>query len=427
MTALSLFLYNLFVHLYKFGAIALQPFNIKARHWLSGRRKWKKKLKKGIEETGWLQHPDRVWMHVASLGEFEQGRPIIEALKKTNPDVQILLTFFSPSGYNIAKKYKLATMVHYLPLDTPLNARKFLTIVKPTFVIWVKYDYWYHILSAIKAHSIPLILISAPIRENQPFFKWYGGLHRKMLDYFNHFFIQTDAGAALLKQLVPADKVSVSGDTRFDRVIDISEQWQPIPVIENWLSGSKEVIVAGSTWSDDEKVLLHFIKTNPDKKFILAPHQIEPSIIEETLKLLPDAQLFSQIKDQDQFDRKQVLIIDNIGMLSKLYKYAKVCYVGGGFNSSGIHNLLEAAVYGLPVTHGPCYEKFNEAVGLEDAGGGFPFDSAIELEEILNNLFNNTVAYEQACNASKNYVFKNAGSTQQIMDFILPFIRHSNN
>ncbi|MDA3614281.1 3-deoxy-D-manno-octulosonic acid transferase [Polluticaenibacter yanchengensis] len=421
---MSLFLYNLFVHLYKIGAIALQPFNIKARYWLRGRRKWKKKLKKSIEDSGWMQHPDRIWVHVSSLGEFEQGRPIIEALKKTNPDIQVFLTFFSPSGYNIAKKYKLATMVHYLPLDTPQNAKKIISITKPTFVIWVKYDYWYHILTAIHAAKIPLILTSAPIRENQPFFKWYGGLHRKMLSCFNHFFIQTETGANLLKQLVPAEKVSVSGDTRFDRVIDIADQWQPIPIIESWLNGSKEVLVAGSTWSDDEKALLHFIKTNPEKKFILAPHQVEPSIIEETLKLLPDAQLFSQIKDTLVFEKKQVLIIDNIGMLSKLYKYAKVCYVGGGFNSSGIHNLLEAAVYGLPVTHGPVYEKFNEAVGLEDAGGGFPFESAIELEEILNNLFNNADQYSVACAASKNYVFKNAGSTRQIIDYILPHMKN---
>ena len=420
---MAVFFYNLFLVLFQSGIYIALPFNAKAKKWLKGRRHIFESLKKAIPADEKI-----IWMHCASLGEFEQGRPVIEKLKAQGTRHKILLTFFSPSGYEVQKDYKGADWVFYLPIDGPGNAKKFLDIVHPSLVIFVKYEFWYYYLKKIKYREIPLLLISALFRKDMSFFKWYGGLHRKMLSRFDHLFVQDETSKKLIDDIGLADICSISGDTRFDRVIEIAEKFEPIPAIEQFINNSK-TIVAGSTWPEDEKVLQKVFASFNDHplKLIIAPHEITEKHLKEINELFPNALMFSELSTSNLIppqagQTSNLLIIDNIGMLARLYKYAWLTYVGGGLRSNGVHNVLEAAVYNKVVLFGPCYKKYNEAIGLVSAGGAFPFsnnsNNSDSLKELIENLLTTESEYNYRSEAAGNFVQSNRGATARIFRFI---------
>ena len=428
---LSKFLYNLFLFLYSVGIRVASAWNPKAKKWLNGRRN----VFAAINNQRPMANGQPIWMHCASLGEFEQGRPLLEQLKAEDPQQQIVLTFFSPSGYEVMKDYRGADHVFYLPMDSPANAKEFLDAIKPSLVLWVKYEYWFYYLTELKQRNIPTILISGIFRPNQPFFKWYGEIWKKMLESFTHFFVQNAESKELLATLGHTQNVSINGDTRFDRVLEIAENFMPVPYIEAFC-GDSQVIVAGSTWEEDEIELLHFVNVHQQIKFIIAPHEIDKANLHDVKDEFPRSIFYSvlvkenltgkpvdEAKDSHnppdhQLSTPNVLIIDNIGMLSRLYKYATVTYVGGGFGADGVHNVLEAAVFGKPVVFGPVYEKFDEAIGLVNAGGGISIDGPVNLEVALNGLLNDEQERMRRGEAAKNYVLENAGASKKIIQFI---------
>lgn len=361
-------------------------------------------------------------MHCASLGEFEQGRPVLKKMKDDYPEVNIVITFFSPSGYEIIKGNKDFNNVFYLPMDSLSNAKEFINIIKPDLVLWVKYEYWNYYLNEIKKRNIPLLLISGVYNNHQVFFKWYGGFYRKMLQCFTHFFVQNLSSKEQLQQLIAAEKISVSGDTRCDRVINIAENFTDVPDIANFC-GNDIVVVAGSTWEDDEAEWTHFVKTHPEIKFIIAPHEIDAENLADVKKEFPGSVFYSEWANRkdtngNEQPKTHCLIIDNIGTLSRLYHYATITYIGGGFGDDGLHNILEAAVYGKPVIFGPEYEKNFEAEELIDCSGAIVIENALELEKVVNNLLSDEEEIRLRGNAAKNYVYRNAGATQKIMSFI---------
>ncbi len=398
--------------LYRAGIRIASLWNNKAKLWLDGRKNIFDRLRAELRS-----HDSKIiWFHCSSLGEFEQGRPLIEKLKSQNPNLKFLLTFFSPSGYEIRKDYKGVDWVFYLPLDSKRNAKTFLDIANPVLAVIVKYDYWYYYLNKCKKRKIPLLLVSGIFRKDQPFFKWYGNLHRSMLNCFTHFFVQDKESLQLL-QSININNATVAGDTRFDRVSEIAENFTPIEELEKFC-GSSQVLVAGSTWPDDEKMIKDATTNIPDLKIIIAPHEIHKEHIDQLRSIFPDAILHSQLKaHSSQPTTSNCLIIDNIGMLSKLYHYATITYVGGGFNK-GIHNTLEAAVYGKPVLFGPNYKKFREAVGLIEKGGGICIRSSNELSVILQKFINNKSELELSSKNSFEFVKQNKGATEKILHYI---------
>jgi 3-deoxy-D-manno-octulosonic-acid transferase len=414
---LSKMFYKCFIALYGATARLLAPFNPKARLWIEGRKDWERLLAQKLAAAQLHEGQAQVvWMHASSLGEFEQGRPLLEALKLNTPGIKIVVSFFSPSGFLASQHTELADLVTYLPEDTPHNATRFLQLVKPNLVIWVKYDYWYYFLKALHTLGVPVLLVSAIFRANQPFFKWYGGLHRQMLHFFNHLFVQNMSSLEALLQLVPSENMTVSGDTRFDRVEKISLEWSPVTMVENWLANSETVVVAGSTWPHDEAMLQRYAADHPTIKFVIAPHQVNPAAIAHTVNLFAGATLFSELDTTTA--KGNVLIINNIGMLNRLYRYGKVCYIGGGFTKSGVHNVLEAAVYGKPVLHGPVYQKFAEAVDLLQAGGSYSVDNTDALALRLTTLLADEGLRAAAGNAAKQYVLAHTGGTARVVKYI---------
>jgi len=389
------------------------PWNIKARRWLEGRIGILDKVKLAFKD----EQAPIVWMHCASLGEFEQGRPVLEVLRQNHPNCKFLLTFYSPSGYEVRKNYEGADYIFYLPMDSAVHSKKFIEIVKPVFVLWVKYDYWYYYLKNLKSRNIPVVLVSGLFRKDHVFFRWYGGLQRKMLECFTHFFVQTEGSVDRLEKLGIVSNVTVSGDTRFDRVIDIAEQFETLPLIEQFC-GTHSVIVAGSTWLEDEEEIDHFANSNPHLKFIIAPHEIDEDRLKEIEALFESTIRYSQLETINRDHSPNVLIVDNIGLLSRLYRYATIAFVGGGFGDDGVHNVLEAAVYGKPVIFGPVYDRYIEAVELVGSGGGFSIENALEAEELLNSLLGNGQEYNQACDASREYVYSKRGATEKILQVI---------
>ncbi len=410
------YLYQFFIYFYPIIAKVLSPFNSKARLWVNGRKNIFNQLEKVFANN---KH-NVLWMHCASLGEFEQGRPIIEQLKKENTHLKILITFFSPSGFEVQKKYALADWVFYLPMDNDTNAKRFYEIVKPSLMLFVKYEFWYFYLQEAKQRQIPLLLVSGIFRDDQVFFKWYGGFYRNMLQCFSYCFVQNQASADLLAR-VGITNISVSGDTRFDRVKEIADHFSPIQLIEDFI-GINPVIIAGSTWLEDDKELQHYVKKHPHIKFIIAPHNIQQSRIDECVGLYKNVMLYSDLVNGQRSTvngrQPNILLINNIGLLSKLYHYATICFVGGGFGDEGIHNVLEAAVYGKPVVFGPVYDKYIEAEELIDAGGGFTVDNALKLEAMFNQLLADKTVYNKACNDSSNYVASKVGATATIVNTI---------
>jgi len=407
---MAIFVYNIFLFLYRAGINIASIWNNKAKFWVNGRKNVLERLAGKLVTID----PPIIWFHCSSLGEFEQGRPVIEKLRSNYPDSKILLTFFSPSGYEIRKDYKGADWVFYLPLDSKTNAKAFFDIVNPSLVVLVKYDYWYYYLTECKKRNIPLLLVSGVFRQDQPFFRWYGKLHRKMLNCFTHFFVQDKESFDLLKT-INLNNTIVAGDTRFDRVSEIAENFKPIEEIEKFC-GSSQVLVAGSTWPDDEKIVRDAMANLPDLKIIIAPHEIHKEHIDQLKSIFADAVLYSQLAARSS-QLATCLIIDNIGMLSRLYHYATVTYIGGGFNK-GIHNTLEPAVYGKPVLFGPNYKKFKEAIGLIETGGGVCVNSNAELSSQLTRLLTNKDNLETSSKNSFDFVKQNKGATENILHYI---------
>ena len=421
-------LYRLFIYSYSIGVRLVAFGSPKARQWIAGRKNFPF-LPDNAQST--------IWMHCASLGEFEQGRPLLETIKSQFPTYNIVLTFFSPSGYEIMKNYKGADYVFYLPMDSKTNAKKMIAAINPCLVLWVKYEFWFFYLTQLKKKNIPVLMVSGLFRQSQPFFKWYGGIWRKMLQSFTYIFVQNKTSKELLVTAGIKDNVEISGDTRFDRVITIASHFKPMCVIEKFCGNSK-VIVAGSTWEDDEAELVHYVRNHPEIKFIIAPHEVDAANLEDVKKLFAGAVFYSELEGQEQTIGGQtpttekvttnttysfpanshVLIIDNIGMLSKMYHYAHITYIGGGFGEDGIHNVLEPAVYGKPVIYGPVYEKFAEAVELVDCGAGITINNALELENVLDELWADTALLHAKSEAAKKYVYSKAGATKKVMAYI---------
>ncbi len=412
--------YRIFLLLYKAGIHLASLWNYKARLWISGRKNVFDLLKEAsIECSG----KKIIWMHCASLGEFEQGRPLLKKIKEHSPEIQFFISFFSPSGYEKIKKDNDYKYIFYLPMDSAANARKWMGIVKPHLVLWVKYEYWYFYLQQIKENNIPLIMVSAIYKSSQTFFKWYGNLYKEMLYSFSHFFVQNADSKIVLQTIIPETKISVAGDTRCDRVINIATNFAEVPGITAFC-GDKKVIVIGSSWEDDEAEWTHFVRTQKEIKFIIAPHEIDEDNISDVKKRFPGSILYSdwliQLNKLPALgESSNCLIINNIGILSRLYFYAYITYVGGGFGKNGLHNILEAAVYGKPVIFGPEYEKNFEAAALINNSGAISIENAIELEKVLGQLLEHPLEVRERGEAAMKYVFENSGATERIMSFLL--------
>ena len=427
---MHIFFYILFLSLYHAAIRLAAKWNPKAKRWVDGR----KGLFKRLETVMSQNKAPIIWLHSSSLGEFEQGRPVLEKIRKSYPSHKILLSFFSPSGYEVKKEYPGADYIFYLPADSKKNARRFVQLVNPQLVLWVKYDFWYFFLAELKQKSIPVLLISGAFRKDQPFFKWYGRLHRYMLECFLHLFVQTDESAKLLQQAGLGNNITVSGDTRFDRVLEIAEGFEPMHEIEKFC-GTDAVIVAGSTWAEDEEELDHYANTHPHIKFIVAPHDVTDERLKEAEELFVNCIRYSRLILNPAYGKTanpvssiqhlassiqhpNVLLIDNIGMLSRLYKYASIAYIGGGFGNDGVHNVLEAAVYGKPIIFGPEYEKYIEAIDLVEKGAAYSIDSAVEIEKLMNDLLADSDWLKESSQAASDYVFEKKGATEKIIRYI---------
>lgn len=382
-------------------------FSKKAGQWVDGRKGWQFKLKEKFHVAGKV-----IWIHCASLGEFEQGRPVIEMLKEKMPSHRILVTFFSPSGYEIMKGWPVADHICYLPSDTPRNASRFLEIVRPSFVIFVKYEFWHNYISAIHMRNIPLYLVSGIFRSDQYFFRWYGSFFRKMLKKFETIFVQDDRSRDLLLAIGVKDVVK-AGDTRFDRVAQIANISRDIPVIERF-RGDERIFLAGSSWPPDEEIITRFINEKPGlMKWIFAPHEIDPSNIRRLEALIKVKTARYSGEEAGHIDAR-VLIIDNIGLLSSAYRYAYIAAVGGGFGK-GIHNILEPACWGIPVLFGPDHKKFREALDLLESGGAFTFRNYEEFSSQIENLLSDENQYRNAAGIARDYINSNKGVTEKII------------
>lgn len=404
-------LYWLIVRLYAFATRVAAPFHAKAKLAVQGRRDLLRNIRYALID----ERRPRIWMHCASLGEFEQGRPLLEKLKEKYPHYAFVLTFFSPSGYEVRKNYEGADYIFYLPFDSVYNAKRFLDAVQPKFAVFVKYELWYFYLSQMARRDIPAILISAIFRRDQVFFKWYGRLHRRMLLCFRHIFVQDEASVQLLRK-IGIDTVTVGGDTRFDRVIEASQRQSSLHEAQQFCKTGK-IIVAGSTWAEDEQLFEKLVQLLPAQwKLILVPHEVNEDHIQEIGKRFGDMAIkWSEWQDHAP---ARVLIVDRVGILLPLYGYADFAWIGGGFDKKGVHNVLEAAVYGRPVAFGPVYDKFLEATELIAAGGAISITTAEAYKHALLNWKKDQYSYAYACKASRDYVLSKGGATQKIIDHL---------
>lgn len=399
-------LYRIATQLY-FTAIRLAALfgNKKAALWVAGRRN----LFEEIESKAPLLQ-GCYWFHCASLGEFEQGRPLMERIKKEYPQQKIVLTFFSPSGYEVRRNFIGADAVFYLPADTARNAIRFINLLKPKVAIFVKYEFWQYFLYELKKQAIPTFLVSGIFRKEQHFFKWYGTSSRKVFQCFSHLFVQNEQSKNLLQNIGIANAI-VAGDTRFDRVAEVKAQAQKLPVIEAFV-GDNKVLVVGSSWPEDEKIIAQLIAKKPEGwKFIFAPHEVNEASVSRLQQIFPDNSLYTKPTTH----QAQVMIIDCIGILSSAYQYATIAYVGGGFNS-GIHNLLEAATYEIPVIFGPNHQRFAEALDLIEHGAGFAIADAAGFEKVFTQLSSDNNLYQPACKNAGDYVAKHTGATQTVLN-----------
>ena len=399
------FLYNIFIYLYIGILHLICPFNKKIKTMLKGEKECFDKLKN-------INQNDKIaWFHCASLGEFEQGRPLLEEVKKHFPNHKILLSFYSPSGYEAKKNYSLADYIVYLPNDTRKNAKKFVSMVNPDLVFFIKYEFWYNYISALKGKR--LFQVSLILRENQYFFTWYGKWFAKQLKNFEHFFVQNQQTATLLNK-IGYKNITISGDTRFDRVMTIANNAKSFPDIENFCKGDKKIILAGSSWLADEKIIEKAIN-DLDIKLIIAPHIVEQSHINEIQELFPESILYSELAENKK--ESNILIINCIGILSNLYQYCDIAYIGGGFGV-GIHNTLEAATFGKPICFGPNYHKFQEAIDLINLNAAYSINNEEELKIVLSSLLGDKEKYEESAKASKNYVQEKVGACKKIIEHL---------
>lgn len=408
------YLYNAGILMYMLVARLISPFSLKARQWTDGRKDWQTRLREKVSSS------DRnLWIHCASLGEFEQGRPLIESIRKLDQEIKIILTFFSPSGYEIRKNYNQADHVCYLPADTPGNASEFISAVNPVAAIFIKYEFWRNYLSVLEQSGIPVYLVSGIFRPGQHFFKWYGVFFRKMLFRFSHIFVQDSRSSELLRNAGIVN-VTVAGDTRFDRVVEIAASARDIPRLESF-RGSGKLILAGSSWRPDEEIIARYIKEEPGRlKWVFAPHEIDQANIQRLEELLGDGVVrFSEYPGKSPDAR--VMIIDNMGMLSSAYRYACIAIVGGGFGK-GIHNILEAACWGIPVLFGPNHGKFREAIEMIAAGGARSFSNYDEFKQILDSWLNDEDSCTRAAGKARDYVNQNTGATRIILEKLMPEI-----
>lgn len=396
---LGIFVYDLLVHL-------AAPFSYKPRKMMKGHWVVYKLLRQQIE-PGYKY----IWFHAASLGEFEQGRPLIERIRNEYPEYKILLTFFSPSGYEVRKNYRGADIVCYLPFDKPRNVRKFLDIVNPCMAFFIKYEFWKNYLDELRSRSIPVYSVSSVFRRDQIFFKWYGGSYRNVLKNFDRLFVQNEASKRFLAK-IGVDRVSVVGDTRFDRVLQICREAKELPLVQKF-KGNSLVIVAGSSWGPDEDLFLKYFNTHENVKLIIAPHVIDENHLVEIVGKLKRPYVRYTRADEQNVEQADCLIVDCFGLLSSIYRYGEIAYVGGGFGV-GIHNTLEAAVYGIPVLFGPNYKKFMEAIQLIEAGGAFSVNNYEELENLFDRLMVSDYRQETGRMAG-SYVLDNTGATDKIL------------
>jgi 3-deoxy-D-manno-octulosonic-acid transferase len=399
--------YNIVIKAYFLLVLLFSIFNQKAKFWISGRKKWQEKYK--VKPT-----TSKVWFHFASLGEFEQGKPLLQYFKNNYPAKEIIITFYSPSGYEVRKNTNLADYILYLPLDTPKNAKEFLDIFKPEIAFFNKYEYWYHFFKETRNQQIPLYITSAIFREKQIFFKFYGGFFREILSCVTHFYLQDQNSAQLLKS-IGFNNYTITGDTRFDSVSQIAKNKKDFPEILKFKQ-ENNLFIGGSTWPEDEELIAKFIKSYPSNwKFIFAPHEISENKLVALEGLLNQKSIrYSKIDDHTDIAALKILIIDNIGLLSSLYAYADIAFIGGGFGA-GIHNTLEAAAWGLPVIFGPNYQKFDEAKSLIEKKAGFGISNFEELEQVLTNLIKDSGFRKTTGQLAKDFVEQNIGATQKIM------------
>jgi 3-deoxy-D-manno-octulosonic-acid transferase len=407
-----LLLYNLGIRVYYFIILLVSPFNRKARLWIRGRKGIFNQLREKIDPGSEI-----IWFHCSSLGEFEQGRPVIEKIRETLPGRKILLTFFSPSGYEIRKNWPGADYIYYLPLDTRKNAATFISLVKPQIAFFVKYEFWFHYLSQLKQSDIKTYLISGIFRFRQIFFRSCGRWFRNILRSFTHFFVQDQDSAYLLKS-AGFNNITVCGDTRFDRVYAIAGKATELPLIRSFVSG-KMTLIAGSTWPPDEQIIVQFInENNLPVRFIFAPHEIHEREIRQLQESIKRKSARYSSAVESDIDDAEVLIIDTIGILSSVYQYGNIAYIGGGFGK-GIHNILEAATFGLPVIIGPNFKNFREANDLIRKNGAFSISNYDYFKNILNNLFSDNQLLNKAGEIAREYVRNNLGATDTITKFVL--------
>ena len=404
-------MYELFIILYNIGVWVASFFSKKVRTMWKGEHRTFRVLREKIDPNAMY-----IWFHAASLGEFEQGRPIMEAIRREHPGYKILLTFFSPSGYEVRKNYDGADVVVYLPIDTKRNARRFLRLTNPVMAFFIKYEFWSNYLHMLKERHVPTFSVSSIFRPNQIFFRAYGKGYGKVLDCFTHFFVQNEESRDLLKS-IGIDCVSVTGDTRFDRVLQIRDAGKSLPIVENFVGGTAEerphVFIAGSSWPPDEDIFIRYFNEHRDWKLIIAPHVIGDDHMKQILGKLERKTVRYTEATTENVVGAECLIIDCFGLLSSIYRYADVTYVGGGFGV-GIHNVLEAAVWGKPVIFGPNNKNFQEAQGLLKAGGGFEITSYDDFVGVMRKLADDK-ALEQSRERAGGFVESLAGATRQIM------------
>ncbi len=408
-------LYQFGLYLYTMVLAMAALFNTKAKKLVRGQKESLAYIRSNFEKNDCQV----LWMHCASLGEFEQGRPVLEAIKKRLPKLRIVLTFYSPSGYEIRKNYALADLVAYLPLDTQRNARAFVNYIEPNLALFVKYEFWHQHYAALHEKEIPIISFSTILRPKQVYFKWYGAFSRKTLQLVEHYFAQNEETIKLLNS-INCDQCTLSGDTRFDRVVSLAESVEGNELIDSYTIG-KEVWIIGSAWPDDIECLNSIIDASDENTcFIIAPHEVERAKIDAMRRQLnKPSTLFSDIKTEDDCNiSDNVLIIDSIGLLSSLYKSADYVYVGGAFGK-GLHNTLEAAVFGMPIFIGPTYDKFQEARDLVEAGGIIPVSSGNELISRYKKFKSDRLFYERTSAINASYVRENVGATAKIVDYCL--------
>ncbi len=404
-------MYNIIIYLYLFGVAIYSLFNKKVRKMWRGER-----AAIGLLREKVVSDAQYVWFHAASLGEFEQGRPLMEQMRREHPEFKILLTFFSPSGYEVRKNYEGADIICYLPLDTPFNARRFLRTIRPVMAFFIKYEFWYNYLHILKHRNVPVYSVSSIFRPGQIFFRWYGRQYSRVLKCFTHFFVQNEVSRELLHS-IGIDQVTISGDTRFDRVLQIRDAAKELPLVEAF-KDDHNVFVAGSSWPPDEDVFIRYFNEHRNWELVIAPHVIDEDHLQQIISKLNRKVVRYTQATESEAREADVLIIDCFGLLSSIYRYGEVAYVGGGFGV-GIHNVLEAAVWGVPVIFGPNNQRFQEAQGLLASEGGFQIKDYDTFCQLMDR-FDTDKAYLQTTGKKAgSFVAQHAGATATILKGIL--------